>query len=204
MSKQWLKWVGELQAIAQNGLFYTENPFDVERYEALMKIATEMASFNSDAELETIEELFRRDSHYKTPNLDVRAAVFKDDKILLVQESNDLWTIPGGWCDVNTSPADNAVKEVHEETGLSVKVVKLIALYDKLKQDHPPQFPHAYKCFFLCEILGGELRTSIETQAVGFYGLDELPELCTNRISRAQIDRCYAHYEDPSLPAEFD
>lgn len=204
LNQLWMRWITELQAIAQNGLTFASGPFDRQRYEALMALTAEMTAEYSHATPGEVLDIFFDDSRYKTPNLDVRAAVFQKNEILMVQENDGLWTLPGGWADVNESPAANVEREVLEEAGLIVKAVKLIALYDKLKHDHPPEWPHAYKCFFLCERLGGELATSIETQAVGFFPLDQLPSLCPHRTTRGQIQRCFEHYQNQDLPTDFD
>lgn len=204
MSQRWVSWVTELQAIAQNGLTFATSPFDTERYQSILNIAADMASRYTEVDASEVLPLFFDDSRYKTPNLDVRGAVFEGDKLLLVQENSGLWTMPGGWADVNTSPAENVEREVLEESGLIVKAKKMVGLYDKLKHEHPPEWPHAYKAFFLCERVDGTLKTSIETQAVGFFGLEELPPLCPNRMTLRQIQRCYEHYHNSDLPTEFD
>lgn len=204
MSEQWVRWVSALQAIAQNGLTFATSPYDQERYQSLLTLTAEMAATQSGLRQNELVDVFHEDSRYKTPNLDVRGAVFEDNKILLVQENNDLWALPGGWADVNESPSANVEREVFEEAGLIVKAVKLVALYDKLKHQHPPEWPHTYKCFFLCDIISGDLKTSIETQAVGFYPLNDLPPLCTHRVTRYQIQRCFEHYLNITLPTEFD
>jgi ADP-ribose pyrophosphatase YjhB (NUDIX family) len=201
---RYLKWATALQALAQNGLTFASTPFDTERYHAIMCLAAEIASECSDFSPDEVLNIFFEDTLYKTPNLDVRAAIFNDDRILLVQENNGLWTLPGGWADVNESPSSNVEREVLEETGLVVKAIKMIALFDKLKHKHPPEWPHAYKCFFLCDIQSGEFKTSIETQAVAFFSLHNLPPLCPNRITLDQIERCYAHYQMRTLATEFD
>jgi ADP-ribose pyrophosphatase YjhB (NUDIX family) len=203
-TNKYLKWYTALQAIAQNGLTFASSPYDKERYSAIMAIAAEMASENNQCSPDEILSIFFDETRYKTPNLDVRAAVFEGEKILLVQENNGLWSLPGGWADVNESPSVNVEREVLEEAGLIVKATKMIALFDKLKHKHPPEWPHAYKCFFLCDVKGGELKTSFETQAVAFFSLDNLPPLCTNRITVEQLERCYAHYHNTSLPTDFD
>lgn len=200
-----LLYITELQALAQTGLTYADGPFDRERYERLLQLTTEMAEELTGTPSGEVLDIFHEESRYKTPSIDVRAAVIQDDKILMVQESNDLWTLPGGWCEVNLSAKDNVEKEVLEETGLQVNAHKLVAFYDKLKQDHPPQWPHSYKCFFLCDITGGELLAStLEAQATGFFALDALPPLCAHRATARQIERCFVHHKTSELPTEFD
>lgn len=201
----WLKWAADIQAIAQNGLTFAQSEYDKERYQQLLQISAQMMSVLSDAPIEPILDLFMNESGYATPKVDVRAAIFKNGSVLLVKERQDeKWTLPGGWADMNYSPAYCVQKEVFEEAGYEVKVKKLVALYDKWKHEHPKQWPHTYKCFFLCEISGGAPKTSIETSDVSFFPVDNLPELSLPRVTAKQIERCYAHFLDLELPTEFD
>ena len=202
---QWLKWVTELQALAQTGLTYTDNVFDIKRFERILQISAEISAQHTEIEAEELSKVFSADKGYATPKLDVRGAVFKEDKILMVREISDgLWTLPGGYVDVNESAGEAVVREIFEESGFKTKIVKMIGLYDKQKHEHPAQWPHIYKCFFLCELIGGEAKPSIETSEIGFFGKNELPDLSIQRITPRQIARCYAHYADKSLPTEYD
>jgi len=205
MDVQWLAWARGLQAIAQNGLLYAENPFDIERYEAVREIATAMMAAGSDEAPARIHHLFAGETGYATPKVDVRGAVFQDDAILLVRERrNGLWTPPGGWADVNDSPSEAVVREVHEESGYRTKAVKLLALHDRNKHPHTP-FPfHIYKLFFLCELVGGAPTQSIETDGVRFFRADELPPLSLGHVTPGQIARLFEHYRHPDWPADFD
>ncbi len=205
MKEKWLELVQKLQSIAQSGLFYSENQFEIERYKQIMEISEELISMKTGFEKEEIHSLFMSEAGHSTPKVDVRGVVFKDEKILLVKEKVDgKWTVPGGWADVGFSPSENAEREVFEESGYRVKAKKVLAVYDRNKQGHTPYIFHLYKIFFWCEIIGGESRTSYETDDVGFFGLDELPELSTGRITRKQIERFFEHYKNPDLPTDFD
>ena len=203
--EKWLELAQRLQSIAQSGLFYSSNEFEIERYKLVMEIAEEMISMKTGFEKDEIDKLFIREAGHSTPKVDVRGVVFKDNKILLVKEKVDgKWTVPGGWADVGSSPSENAEREVFEESGYRVKAKKVLAVYDRNKQGHTPFIFHLYKIFFLCEIIGGESKTSFETDDVGFFGLDELPELSTGRVTRKQIERFFEHYKNPDLPTDFD
>lgn len=205
MKEKWLELAQKLQSIAQSGLFYSNNEFEIERYKLVMEIAEEMISMKTGFDKEEIHKLFMSEAGHSTPKVDVRGVVFKDDKILLVKEKVDgKWTVPGGWADVGSTPSENAEREVFEESGFRVKAKKVLAVYDRNKQGHTPYIFHLYKIFFLCELIGGEAKTSFETDDVGFFGLDELPELSTGRITRKQIERFFEHYKNPNLPADFD
>lgn len=184
----WFKLLSELQAIAQNGLTYTENAFDRERYVRLREIAAELIANHSEKSREEIAFIFSNEQGYATPKVDVRAFVLQNEKLLLVKERSDgLWTLPGGWADINQSPSEAAIRETKEESGYDVAVVRLLALWDKQKHDHPLQWPHIYKCFFHCEIIGGEQEENLEIEEIGFFDIKQLPPLSTDRVTQNQI-----------------
>ncbi|MFU8797843.1 MAG: NUDIX hydrolase [Gammaproteobacteria bacterium] len=202
---QWLMWARKLQALAQNGLTFTENPFEKERFESIQQIAAEMMAACSQHDTQPILDLFLTGAGYATPKLDVRGAAFQDNKILLVQEKSDgLWTLPGGFADINESPAEAITREVFEESGYLVRTTKLLALYDKLKHPHPPEVFHFYKIFFLCEIMGHQPGTNLETSDAQFFSEDKLPPLSLPRVIASQIHRLFAHYRHPDWPTDFD
>lgn len=205
MQPSWLDYARRLQAIAQSGLAYSPSPYDLERYETVREIAAQMMAAISAAPVEPIRVLFAGQSGYATPKVDVRAALFRDDTILLVREREDGgWTLPGGWADVGESPADATVREVREESGYQTRAVKLLALYDRNRHGHPPIPFHAYKLFFQCELLGGAPAPSSETTAVDWFAADALPALSTSRVTAAQIHRFFEHYRNPGWPTDFD
>lgn len=204
-------WAQRLQAIAQTGLSYDVPAYDRERYEQIREIAVEMLEANGDADAETIRVLFEAQAGHATPKVDVRGAVFRDGKILLVQEKMDgnRWTLPGGWADIGESAGESVVREVYEESGYSVRAVKLAALLDRNKHPHPPHPFHAYKAFFLCELTDAERHPdprNIETGAVEWFSADAAAglELSISRISHAQIARLFEHHLNPSLSTDFD
>ena len=202
----WLDWARRMQAIAQNGLTFAQDPFDRDRYEQLRQLAAEVLSAGSTLSVEQALELWTLPKGYATPQVDMRGVVFRDDAILLVKEKSDgRWSLPGGWADVSSSPAENVTREIREETGLETRAVKLLAFYDREKHPHePPYVQHVYKVFVRCEIVGGEIATSHETDAVGFFDEHALPELSLSRITPAQIARCFEHARQPDLPTDFD
>ena len=163
-----------------------------------------MATY-SNVEHSYVLDLFSREVGYATPKVDVRGAIFRDDTILLVKERADgCWTLPGGWADVGESPSEVVVKEVYEESGYQARAIKLLAVYDRDKQGHPPLPFYVYKLFFKCELIGGSPSSSIETEEVGFFPEDALPELSLGRVTPAQITRLFQHYRQPDLPTDFD
>ena len=203
---QWLTWARELQALAQTSLHYTESEYDKARYERVREIAVEMMAAGSDAAPATILDLFARQAGYATPKVDVRAAIIGDGKILMVPELIDggRWSLPGGWADVNQSPSQCVIREVHEETGYVVEIRKLAAVIDRNRHAYLSEPFQAYKLFFLCEIVGGEARGSIETGQPTFFALDELPELSPARVIPEHIALMFNHHADPSLPTYYD
>ena len=203
----WLLWAREMQAIAQTGLEFTENPYDRERYEALRALAARAMAAHGGGDPARIEALFAGEVGYATPKIDVRGAAFRDGHILLVRERADegRWTLPGGWADVNRSAAENAVKEALEESGYTVRLLKLAALWDRTRQRHPAGLFSCAKVFFVCEPTGGAAATSHETSAVGWFAEADLPQdLSLARVSPQQLKRMFAHRRDPTLPTDFD
>lgn len=203
---QWLVWARELQAIAQNGLTFSRDDYDIARYRAVREIAASMMAAGSGTDQALIVDLFAKQSGYATPKVDVRGAVFRDDRILLVRERSDgRWALPGGWADINQSASEAMIREIREEAGFDVAVRKLAAVYDRGRHDHNPPFPfHVYKMFFLCDIAGGAAQPSDETTAVDFFPLDALPELSLGRVLPKQIARMFEHRVRPDLPTDFD
>lgn len=200
-----LSWAIELQSLAQAGLAYTDNVYDIERYERIREISAEIISEKSDISIEKVRDLFCNEKGYQTPKIDTRAAVFKDGKILLAHENNGTWSLPGGWVDVLESVGSNAVKEVREETGLTVKAIRLIAVQDRNKHNLPVYAYGVCKVFVLCSIVGGSFRENIETTETGFFTLDGLPEpLAEEKSNREQIEMCFEAYKSENWQVMFD
>jgi ADP-ribose pyrophosphatase YjhB (NUDIX family) len=206
MTASWLDWAARLQAIAQNGLEYAANPFDVERYQAVRRVAAEMLAAGSGVPIDRVLERWSGELGYATPKVDVRGVVFQDDALLLVKERSDhCWTLPGGWAEVGLSPAENVEREVFEESGYQTRAVKVLAVYDRRKHPHLPPHPlHIYKIFFLCQLTGGAAGLSAETEGAAFFREDDIPELSSARVTPAQIGRMFDHRRHPEWPADFD
>ena len=202
---QWLEWAKELQFIAQGGLTYSKDVFDIERFERIREIAAEMLSLQSEIPIEKVKNLFCNETGYQTPKVDTRAAVFVDGKILLVHENNGTWSLPGGWCDVDQSVASNTEKEVKEESGLTVKSERLIAVQDWRKHNVTNYAYGVIKIFVQCKYVCGEFEKNIETTEIGFFGKDEIPEnLAVEKCTREQVLMCFEAYENPKMPTSFD
>lgn len=203
--EKWLKWAIEIQSLAQSGLAYTQNKYDIERYERLREISAEILSEKTSLNLDKVKNLFCNEKGYQTPKLDTRAAIFKGNKILLVHENNGTWALPGGWCDVLESVKSNTEKEVKEETGLDAKAVKIISIQDRNKHNKPVYAYGVCKVFVLCDILGGEFIENIETTGIQYFSLDNLPSnLAEEKSNKEQIEMCFNAYYDKNWQTQFD
>jgi ADP-ribose pyrophosphatase YjhB (NUDIX family) len=188
-----LRLAKQVQALAENGLHYSENDYDLDRYSHLEEISLRMISLISGLSGKTIEMATPERNGYRTPKVDVRCVIFNDqDEILMVQERIDsCWSLPGGWCDVGYTPTEVAVKEAYEEAGIRVQAGRLLAVFDKKCHNHPEDLYYAYKIFLECKPESFDITTGMETLDVGFFGRDSLPELSTPRNTRGQIDQMF-------------
>lgn len=177
----------QLAAISQAGLTYSRDPHDRERFEELRETLDALL-ITLSGEGGSLEGLYSDDVGYRTPKVDVRAVVFQGDKVLLVRERSDgRWSVPGGWADIGQTPSECVLRELKEESGYDGRVVRLLALFDRERQGHPPNPWHTYKAFFLCEVDGEPARSTAETDGVGFFALDGLPALSTGRVTEPQL-----------------
>lgn len=199
-----LKWAAELQSLAQVGLFYSKDDYDTERYSRIRQISTEMVSSRSGLPVEKVTELFCGDTGYQTPKVDTRAAIFRDNKILLVRERNGKWSLPGGWCEYNLSPAENVIKEVREEAGLNVEVERIIAVQDRKKHNSPEYIYGVVKIFYLCRTLGGEFHHNTETTESRYFTEDTLPDMSEERCTAEQVRMCFESFRSDDWRVQFD
>lgn len=205
MDSKWIEWAKQLQAISQAGLTYSKDVYDLERFELIRNISIEIMSQYTDMDRTAIRALFANETGYPTPKVDIRAVVFKDNKILMVREKTDgFWSLPGGWGDIGLTPGEVAVKEVKEESGFDVKAVKLLGVFDKKCHPHPPSPYHVYKIFIQCEIFGGQPKEGIETSEVKFFAENNLPSLSIARNTESQIQWAFKHLHNPHETAYFD
>ena len=202
---QWLAWAREIEALAQSGRAFARDDYDRERYDRLLALAAEITAAHSTLSPEFFLADFREQVGYATPKIDVRGAVIRDGKVLLVQEKSDgRWCLPGGWADVGVTPAEMVVREVREESGFAFAVRKLAGVFDANRSQTPAAFYHAYKLIFLCELLGGAPDPDHEILAVDFFAFDALPPLSSNRTDTRHLAEVRAHLADPGRPAAFD
>jgi ADP-ribose pyrophosphatase YjhB (NUDIX family) len=208
----WLDWAKRLQIMAQTGLTYARDPYDIGRYHEIADIAAEMMAQGTDTPLEIVRDAFAQEVGHATPKVDVRTAVFRagaaGTEILLVREMSDgLWTLPGGWADVGESPSEAAARETLEESGYVVRITRLLAVMDKRKHPHPPDVYYIYKLFFAGEVIGtsGTQGDGKETDGVAFFARDNLPPLSIKRALPSQIESLFTlHEAGETAPALFD
>ncbi|MFC5700370.1 NUDIX hydrolase [Cohnella faecalis] len=205
MQLKWLEWAKQIQAISQAGLEYSKDMYDLERFELLRSLSIEILSEYSGIEHDKVRELFANEKGYATPKVDVRGVVFRDGKILMVKERLDgAWALPGGWADIGLSPKEVVKKEVKEESGLDVTPVRLLGIFDKKFHDHPPSPWHVYKIFVLCEIIGGQMESGMETLQVDFFPEDSLPELSVERNTEKQIKWLFESMRSKDMEVHLD
>ena len=203
-TSKWIDWAREIFSLSQSGLTYSQNEYDLDRYKRLQAITAEMIASESAITKESALESFSMQAGYITPKVDVRGAVVRDGKILLIQErADDKWAMPGGWADLGNSPASVAEREVWEESGYRVKAEKVVAVIDANRIE-PFEFYHAYKLIFLCRLLDGEPRISYETLAVDFFDPDHLPPLSVYRTDESMLQEVFAHVQNPNRATAFD
>jgi ADP-ribose pyrophosphatase YjhB (NUDIX family) len=208
-SDRYLDLARRLHALARTGLHFTRDEYDRERYVEIEFIAAELLAGNEPAGRDALLAIWREERGYVTPKIEVRGAAFREGRVLMVRETADgLWTLPGGWVDVNESPSQAIEKEIGQESGFRARAVKLAALWDRARHGHGPTLHHGWKAFFLCEIEGGEPRGSYETDAVEFFDPDDLPPMSLARSTPRQVSRMLDHWRDwqggRQLPTDFD
>ena len=195
----------KLQSIAQAGLTYSKDVYDLERFELIRNLSVEIMSHHTEVNKTVIKDLFANETGYATPKVDIRSVVFLDNKILMVREKTDGdWSLPGGWGDIGLTPSEVAVKEVKEESGFDVEAGKLLAVLDKKCHPHPPSPYHVYKMFIQCKIIGGQPMEGIETSAVDFFDKDKLPSLSIARNTKSQIEMVFKYLHNPQEPVYLD
>ncbi len=203
-NKDWLSWATELQALAQAGLAYCKDVYDEERYARIRQISAEIMSHMTDIPTEKVTSLFCDESGYQTPKLDCRAAIFENNKILLVKEKDGRWSLPGGWCDIGLSISENTVKEVKEEAGLDAVAERIIAVQDRARHNLPVYAHSICKVFVLCRSVGGGFKPNSETTDSAYFSLEALPPLSEEKNNKEQIKMCFEAYRDNAWQTQFD
>lgn len=191
----------ELASIAQAGLTYTKDPFDKERFIRLREMAGELLQNPEHSS----PFVWPDEIGYTTPKIDVRGAIFQGGQVLLIKENaSNLWTLPGGWADVNHSPKENVERECREETGYEVTATAVTSIIDRERAGYPRHANTIYKIFFLCEIVGGRPTPNLESSQIEFFSLSKLPDLDPHRATREDIERAYAFYQHGGGAAHFN
>ncbi len=202
---KWLQYAKKLQALAQAGLEYSNDKYDIERFEEIRKISVEIMNDYTDLEKGKIENLFAGEKGYQTPKIDVRAVIFKNNKILLVKEKIDgLWTLPGGWADIDLSLSENLIKEAKEEAGAEIKPRRVIAILDRKRHNTPPNPYGIYKIFVECNLKSFNFKENIETSAADFFDQKNFPSLSKSRTTREQLKMCFESKNKKNHECIFD
>ena len=199
-----VEWARELQSLAQAGLFYGHDDFDKERYQRIREISAEMMAERTGLPVDKVRDLFCNETGYQTPKVDTRTAIFSDGKILLVRERDGRWSMPGGWCDYDLSPAESAVKEAKEEAGLDVVLDRVIAVQDREKHNEPPYAYKIVKIFYLAHAVGGAFTRNIETSDSRYFAVHELPALAEEKCTEEQVRMCFEAYQNSDWEVQFD
>ena len=202
--EKWLEWAKELQFLSQSALAYCQDIYDIERFTRIREISAEMAAALTELPIGRVRAQFINETGYQTPKLDTRAAVIRDGKVLLVQERDGRWALPGGWVDASVSVRDNALKEVLEEAGIVARAVKLVALLDHNRHHTPRSVQEITSAFVLCEYVSGAFVPNAETVDSGWFKPDELPDLALNKTTPAQIRMCFEAAADDGWQTLFD
>jgi ADP-ribose pyrophosphatase YjhB (NUDIX family) len=204
-----LRWAETLSGIARTGLGFTQSLYERERFEEVLKVAADIrAAAIEEAESDALFEEWLATvgegvAGYVTPKVAVAAIVGNDrGEILLTQRADSgVWLYPVGWADVGYSPAEVAIKEVYEETGIEVEVVSLVAVFDGLRLGFA-RLP-MYSIAFHCRVLGGELKGHpLETRQVGFFSREDLPWPLAG--GARWVDTAFAAINGESRPVDFD
>jgi len=205
MKEKWLEWAVKLQSIAQAGLTYSESQYDIDRYQQIRRLSVDILHEYTGISHEKIRDLFASETGYQTPKVDIRASVFKDNKILLVREKIDgAWSLPGGWADVNSSVGESAIRECFEEAGAHVHPKRIIAIHQADKHYDFPYPYTIYKIFVECELFENNFTDNTETLEAGFFPIDSLPPLSTERNTPEQIRMCFEAKKHKIFETIFD
>ena len=196
MESSWLTYAKRIQSIADTGMTFATDDFDKERYQALADIGNKMLADLGNVPIERIENLLGDlGNGYATPKVDVRGAVLKNNKILLVKEKTDgLWALPGGYADSGLSASQNVKKEISEEAQIDVTVISLYAIKHKAQHDYAPDVREFYKLFFLCKQNDERVMATpgMEVSDVDFFSFSQLPPLSTGRVNLNDIETAFA------------
>ncbi|MGI9624279.1 MAG: NUDIX hydrolase N-terminal domain-containing protein [Acidimicrobiales bacterium] len=204
-----LRWSEALAGVARTGLGFTDSLYERERFEEILHIAAEIRARAGDAPEpraqvdEWLAAVGEGVPGYVTPKIAIGAVVGNSDgEILLIQRADSgVWLFPTGWADVGYSAAEVAEKEVREETGIEVEVVRLIAVLDGIRQGFTRS--PLYSLVFHCEVVGGELeKHPLEVTDLGFFGRDGLPEPLAN--AEGWVDRAFRAIRGEEVEVEFD
>lgn len=200
MKDKIFEFIKKVNAIAHTGLAYSQDEYALDNYKELLEESTKMLTEYIGLDVQPYD--IYQDYYYPTPQPAVRTFVVKDGKILFVQEAMEhdqgKWSLPGGWCDIDTTPAEAAVKEVFEESGYEVRITKLLGIGDRRKYTKSGMYD-VYNIYFLAEVIGGENNPNFEVQKADWFDFENMPELST-KTTMEEIKKVYQNHLDSKDP----
>lgn len=193
MNREILQFIKQVQSISHIGLSFSEDPYALDNYKELKKLSREMLERYSHLKEEECD--LYKDFIYPTPQPAVRAFVVQEGKILLVQEKDSqLWSLPGGWCDVEHTPKEAAIKETIEESGYVIECSRLLGVFDRRNYEKSALYD-VYCLYFLGNVVSGTPKCNHETMDVGWFDIAELPPL-SQKNSICEIKKAYEVYHN--------
>ena len=179
--------IKRLNAVADAGLFYGKDIFDIERYQEIKAISSQLLEHSTTLTKEELTALFRPNNSYPTPMIDVRAFIQNEEKeILFVRDKmQGDWALSGGYGEIGFTPSENLLKELKEEAGVSGEIERLLAIFDTDKWQ--PQGKQYYKFVFKCKALSIDFLENSETLETKFIKRSELTNLSVKRTTMSQL-----------------
>ncbi len=195
----------QMRALANNGLHFTDDPYQVERYQKILLLSSRLLDLIDERPLPEIEQVIFSDLGWRSPGTGVDTAVFDNDgRILLIQRAdNELWATPGGGCDVGESAATTGAREVWEETGYQVEVTDLLGIFDS-RLCGTQSVQQLYHILVAGSVIGGEAATSNETIDVRWFAADEIPWTKLSPGHEPRIRFALGWQASPDLKPYFD
>ena len=185
-SKQIYDFIIKVQSIAKIGLKYSKDPYAISNYTELNNLSIQFLEDFMEVKFDR-PNFFERDI-YPTPNVSVRTVILNKDrsKVIMVREaSTHTYSLPGGWADLYDSPSDTARNECLQEAGANIDIVRLVGVLNRTPFKSPTSIPE-YVVIFEAKLVGDLHEHEYETDDVGWFKIDELPEL-SPKVTREEV-----------------
>ena len=187
-SKEIYDFVLKIQSIAKIGLIYSKDPYAITNYNEINKLSLDFLERFMEVKFDR-PNYFKRDI-YPTPNVSVRTVILNEDKtkVLMVREADTKsYSLPGGWADLYDSPSKTALNECMQEAGANIDIIRLVGITNRTPFKNPTSVPE-YVIIFEARLVGELQEHEYETDDVGWYDVNNLPELCP-KVSRFEVQR---------------